>query len=77
MTKRTYRTQQLVRGPAERGVALITSLLALGLISLLGLALTGTGIEAVTITTNTQQATEVLYIADAGIEHARALTRAF
>ena len=74
MTKRTYRTQQLVRGPAEGGVAMVTSLLALGLITLLGLALTGTGIEAVTITANDRQNTEVFYIADSGIVHASALT---
>ena len=74
MTKRTYTTQRRGRGSGERGVALVTTLLALGLTTILGVALTGTGMEAVTITTNAQQATEVLYIADAGIEHARALT---
>ncbi len=74
MAEKTYRTQLWVRKPAERGAALITSLLALGLISLLGMALTGTGIEAVTITANDRENTEVLYVADAGIAHARGLT---
>ena len=76
MTKRTYRTQPWVREPAERGAALITTLLALGLITLLGMALTGTGIEGVVISTNDRQNTEVLYVADAGVAHARALTSA-
>ena len=57
----------------EQGIALVTALFALLLITLLGLALTANGIVAVTITTNEREGTEALYIAESGIEHAKAI----
>ena len=57
----------------QRGVALPTSLLALLMISLLGLALTASGIVSVTLSTNDLQAGEALYLAESGITHAKAI----
>ena len=57
----------------QRGVALPTSLLALLMISLLGLALTASGIVSVTLSTNDLQAGEALYLAESGITHAKSI----
>ena len=57
----------------ETGVALIMVLIALFVITLLGFALTGMGMVAMTMTTNDREGAEAFYIADAGIEHAKAL----
>ena len=60
-------------GQEEQGVALIVSLLALSVVTLLGLALTGTSMLAVMMAGNDRETTEVLYVAEAGIEHAKRL----
>lgn len=61
------------RPRSQRGVVLPTSILALMLITLLGLALTTTGIVSTTISSNDQQASEAFYLAESGIAHAKGL----
>lgn len=61
-----------VRG-AEKGAALITSIFALLLVTLLGMALMAVGEVARSVSTNDRENTEALYIADAGVTHARNL----
>lgn len=57
----------------DKGVALIFAILAILLISLMGLALTGSGILTLSLSTNDRDLTEALHIADAGISHANAI----
>ncbi|MDA2925006.1 hypothetical protein MYX65_10225 [Acidobacteria bacterium AH-259-L09] len=57
----------------EQGLALITVLFTLFLFTLLALASVTLGILGVNITSNDQGSAEVLYIADAGIAHAKAI----
>jgi len=59
----------------ERGIALPTSLMALMLITLLGLILTTIGIVNTNITSNDLGSTEAFYLADSGIAHAIALIK--
>src|SRR5690242_3352522 len=54
----------------EQGVALITSIFVLLLITVLGVTLTFIGTSALTITTNDRQNTEAFYIAEAGAANA-------
>ena len=58
---------------SEEGIALLTTLFALGIITLLGLALTATGMIEVKISGNERQSTNVLYVADAGLVHAQGI----
>ena len=71
MTKTVCQRPRFMGKAAEQGIALLTVIFALLLITVLGLALTAIGIRAVAITTNERQSTEVLYIADSGITHAK------
>ncbi|NNE67417.1 MAG: hypothetical protein HKN33_12695 [Pyrinomonadaceae bacterium] len=57
----------------ESGAALITSILALLLATLLGIALVSVGLSSFEISNNGLQQTEAFYIADSGITHASAL----
>lgn len=57
----------------ERGVVLILAIAAILLITLLGLAVTSSGILSVSLTTNKQDSSKALYIADTGITHAKAI----
>jgi hypothetical protein len=54
-------------------MALVTALVTLGLVTVLGIALTSAGMLAVTVATNDRDTNEVLGIADAGLTHARSL----
>jgi hypothetical protein len=54
-------------------MALVTALVALMLITVVGLALTSAGMMAVTVATNERENTEALAVADAGMTHAKAL----
>jgi hypothetical protein len=54
----------------EQGVALITSIFVLLLITVLGVTLTFIGTNALTITTNDRQNTQAFYIAEAGAANA-------
>ncbi len=65
----TYRA----KSSKERGIVLLVSILALLLLTLLGLALTTMGIVATNISTNAWENSEAFYIADSGITHAKAL----
>ena len=51
----------------ERGMALILAIAAILLITLLGLALTSSGILSVSLTTNKQDGTQAFYFADTGV----------
>ncbi len=57
----------------ERGVVLILAIAAILLITLLGLAMTSSGILSVSLTTNKQDSSQALYIADTGITHAKSI----
>ncbi|MDA2925012.1 pilus assembly PilX N-terminal domain-containing protein [Acidobacteria bacterium AH-259-L09] len=57
----------------EQGVAMIMALIAVLVLTALGLALTSLGILDVKITTNVRESTEALYIAEAGITHAKGI----
>ena len=65
----TYRA----KSSKERGIVLLVSILALLLLTLLGLALTTMEIVATNISTNTWENSEAFYIADSGITHAKTL----
>ncbi len=60
-----------VHASGERGVALIMAVLALLILTFLGLALTNVGTVDMRLTGNDHASTEALYIADAGIAHAK------
>src|SRR5687768_18496679 len=62
-----------VRQANERGIALIAALLALMLLTLLGLALTGSSIMTMAIMNNDRQSTEAFYTAESGLDHAKGL----
>ena len=57
----------------ERGVALLTTLIAIAILTVLGLALTTNGRIAFMISGNEADAIEAGYIAEAGLNHAREL----
>ncbi len=57
----------------ERGVTLILTIGAILLITVLGLALTSSGILSVSLTTNKKDGTQAFYFADTGITHAKAI----
>ena len=61
------------RTRSQRGMALPTTLLALMLLTLLGLAATSDGRLSIIVSTNDTQATQVLYLAESGIAHAKGL----
>ena len=73
MDRIAFCNERFADRPGEKGVALIMTLFSLLVVTLLGLALTTTGMLALTVTTNDREGAEALYIADAGIEHAKAL----
>lgn len=58
---------------AEEGAALITSIFALLLITVLGMALMAASEVARSVSTNDRENTQALYLADAGAAHARNL----
>ena len=57
----------------EGGMALVTAMVTLLMVTVLGVALTSIGLVSVTVATNDRENVEALAIADAGITHARAL----
>ena len=57
----------------QRGVALLITLIALAILTVLGLAITTTGRIAFMISENEEEAIEAGYIAEAGLNHAREL----
>ncbi len=57
----------------DRGVALLTTLIAIAILTVLGLALTTTGRISFMISENEADAIEAGYIAEAGLNHAREL----
>lgn len=65
------RTVQRLRG--EQGVALIFVLIMLGVMTMIGLGITGLGMVATTVTVNAGETAGALAIADAGVAHARRL----
>lgn len=62
---------------SENGAALITSIFALLLVTLLGMALVAVGEIGRSVSTNDRENTEALYLADSGITHARKLIFGF
>ena len=70
---RNKRRESFLYNADERGVALLTSILALTLITVLGLALTTIGFVAVTAANNERQATQAFYAAESGLVHAKVL----
>lgn len=58
---------------SQRGVVLPISLLALMMITLLGLALTTTSMISTRASTNDRQASDAFYLAESGIAHAKGL----
>ncbi len=58
------------KGANESGAALITSIFAMLLITVLGFALISAGILAQNISTNAREQTEAYYISEAGLTHA-------
>jgi hypothetical protein len=58
---------------SERGAALIFTLVALAMVTLMGLAISGLGMASVTMSTLEDETREALAVADAGIEHGRKL----
>ena len=58
---------------SEEGIALLTTLFAMLIVTLLGLALTSSGMIEVIISGNARQSTNVLYVADAGLVHAQGI----
>ena len=73
MRKVTGGTPFFVDDSGEQGVALIAVLFTLLLFTLLGVASVTLATLGVNITSNEQDSTEALYIADAGIAHAKAI----
>lgn len=65
------RRARIVRN--ERGVALVFMLIMLGVMTMLGLGITGIGMVATTVTVNAGETANAVAIADAGIAHARRL----
>lgn len=57
----------------ESGVAMITALAALLLVTVLGVSITTLGMMSVTVAGNDRESNEALAIADAGMTHAKAL----
>ncbi|MDA2938799.1 pilus assembly PilX N-terminal domain-containing protein [Acidobacteria bacterium AH-259-A15] len=76
MYEKLRRQQCLTRDRSEQGVALVTAILCMMLISVLGLALTTIGIVATTAAKNERQMSEAFYIAESGLGHGRALIEA-
>jgi PilX N-terminal len=61
------------RGGRERGSALVMTIIALSVLTVLGLGLTGLGMMSLATSANERELNEALGIADAGIAHARKL----
>jgi hypothetical protein len=57
----------------ERGTALFIAIMGVAMVMLLGLAITGLGLVASTVTGNERESQEAVAIADAGISHAKRL----
>lgn len=68
---RRMRRARIVRN--ERGVALVFMLIMLGVMTMLGLGITGIGMMATTVTANAGETANAVAIADAGMAHARRL----
>lgn len=60
---------------AESGAAIITSIMALLLVTLLGFAMVSVGLTAMNVSNNDRQQTEAFYIAEAGLTHATNLVK--
>jgi hypothetical protein len=58
---------------AERGAALVFTILALGVLMVLGMGITSLGMVALKTSGNERETNEVLAVADAGISHAKRL----
>lgn len=56
---------------SESGMALIVVLLMLGVMTMIGMAITGVGMIATTVTVNATETASALAIADGGLAHAR------
>src|SRR5438552_11965459 len=61
---------------SERGVALIVTLLTMGLMLLLGLALTMSSMSGVIVSGNYERDVRSFYLAEAGVNHALSIFRA-
>src|SRR5437588_8159122 len=61
---------------SERGMALIVALLTLGLMLLLGLALTMSSMSGMIVSGNYERDVRSFYLAEAGINHALSILRA-
>ena len=61
------------RNPQEHGVALLITMIALGMLTILGLSLTTTGRISFMISNNERDALEASYIAESGLTHTRSL----
>jgi hypothetical protein len=72
-TRTRNRTRMRVWMRAERGAALVFSILALGVLMVLGFGITSLGMVALKTSGNERETNEVLAIADAGISHAKRL----
>ena len=60
----------------ERGIGLLMTLIAIAILTILGLALTTTGRIAFMISGNAEEATRAGYLAESGLTHGRELVRA-
>lgn len=69
MTRRPLR----VAARDERGTSMIFTLLSLGMLTVLGLALTSASLSTLSMATAESETSEALAIADAGIEHGKQL----
>jgi len=72
---RTYRAERGEPLKDERGVALILALLVLSFLTILGGALLTTSTIDIWISDNYKTSTENLYLAEAGVDHAREILR--
>lgn len=66
-------TRTPVAAHGERGTSMVFTLLTLGMLTVLGLALTSASLSTLSMATAESETTEALAIADAGIEHGKQL----
>jgi predicted outer membrane repeat protein len=67
------RPRRCARMRENRGTAMIFTVLALGVLTVLGFGITSLGVVALHTSTNEREVNEVLAVADAGISHAKRL----
>lgn len=66
-------TSKPLAARGERGTSMVFTLLSLGMLTVLGLALTSASLSTLSMATAESETTEALAIADAGIEHGKQL----